>query len=239
MEASGESHQNNSGPENPKESFEFPFSQNETLLELTDYVATVEPDWERMIHMYEALKSNVGKIDENSFPGQMLEIHLRALLHDFSRASGNLDLNPIADGYRTKDKFFEKHPGTGGMSVVNLSTLKHHNEKDAVFRAGDLLTVAEVKYTKKRNEMYRRGHKRGAVSDAIRPEMTNHDLRPYIDAFGFPIGYIVLTMPEAVSSESPLQQQFTDNGGLIVPFNTTYDDFGFRAYQAFSNRIAK
>lgn len=199
---------------------------NLTVEQVASHVSQSSLDWGQLETSYRETIARLGHPPFKSYvhlSGFFLETHVHNVLRSLSMDDLNTD--PIPDGAKAGEYTFYRD--IKGQIYVKKATempdgrVFWHDkaEYDDLIVAGGLPTVIEAKVA-------RRGSRASnQIIRNVQAERIEKKLEPLKDYFQTDqFGYIIFTTPEAALSGERVTD-FTENGGIIAPFNFSYNDF--------------
>lgn len=179
----------------------------------------MRPDWENLTQSVTQLSSPYN----GAAHGRLAEIHIGSLLNFQVKSDLFKDVcrTVSLDQTKTQNYIFSER---GGQLYARNRHRKDVAEYDNIIVVNGLPTVVEVKATnsskKGRNPMNR----------LLNSDWRQQFFRPLQEAFNTNrFGFVVVTVPERISLDSPTQRTFKENGGKIIAMNASLQELKERA----------
>lgn len=190
---------------------------NELLESICNRLANLTPNWKGTMEKMKEQRPNMCSKDiylsERS--SHVSEVYLQVSLAKICKRMKRVDLHPIPDGASTLSYDFHVR---NGRLVVDNKDGKSYTDYDGLIKVDDLPVIFEVKLSHLFSS--RRGTNRVCRLDRI-----NHIAAPVQEFFGTEdFGYVAVITKENVSN-NPVQDDFRKNGGILIPFFWSNDNF--------------
>ena len=190
---------------------------NELLENICSRLANLTPNWKGTMEKMKEQRPDMCSKDIylSERRSHISEIYLQTSLNKICKRMKRVDLHPIPDGASTANYDFQYR---NGRLVVDNKDGKSHTDYDALIRVDDLPVIFEVKLS-------RRFCSRRGTNRVLRLDRINHIAVPVQEFFGTEdFGYVAIITKENVK-KNPLQNEFREKGGILIPFFWSYESF--------------
>ncbi len=190
---------------------------NELLEDICDRLAGLTPNWSGTIRKLKEQRPDMcsKKIYMPEIRSHISEVYLQVSLNKICRDWKRVDLHPVVDGDSSANYGFRV---SNGRLVVFKKGGDPYTDYDALIRVDGLPVIFEVKLSRLV------GSKKGTDA-ALQPDRISYVSAPVREFFGTEdFGYVAIITRENLK-DSPLQQEFKKNGGILVPFFWSYETF--------------
>lgn len=190
---------------------------NELLESICNRLAALTPNWKGTIEKMKELRPNMCSRDIyiNERRSHFSEVYLQNSLKNICKRMKRVDLNPIPDGACSEHYVFQVRNGR----LVVEKDKKSYTDYDALIKVDDLPVIFEMRISK----MF--ASRRG-TNKVLHLERVYHVAVPVQEYFqSEDFGYVAIITKENVK-DCPLQRDFKEGGGILVPF--FWSSLGFK-----------
>ncbi len=177
-----------------------------------------------------------GKLTDAQLASRLAYTHLRVTLERICEGfDSEVVFDPISETSTKNQYTFEiRHP-LGELDVKKpfsrLVVVKRRSG-EAVYEIGELVVVDELpvlfeiklgnyRGSRGKSQKSKMTHRTGdGVVYAMRSDRLKAILRPLEEFFGRHLGFVLVIAKDQITPQSSVQQDFTERGGLLVPFYT-------------------
>jgi hypothetical protein len=167
-----------------------------------------------------------GPLTPEYVKGLMIEYYLEFAILKAASSNTKIIIDPIVDAAQTNQYYFNRTKiGRQHMQAIDKGTNDPVAEYDSLIliqeqHAGvHIPTIVEAKFlSEAAGKKPRREFKNTTINDKFKPIKEHF---PNAGAFG----YMVVTNPEQIRPQSQYQQILQKNGGYIVPFGFSSEEF--------------
>ena len=208
--------------------------QNPLLLEIVDKLTYKEPARDEVIKRFKDQLPYITNKSENGLLGRLSEICLRVSLEDICNDyNGRVVFDPIANKAEVDHYLFKKN-GLG-MIIFDKNSETYLTDIDELILVDQIPALFEIKLARYKSRGRGKRSKGSPGCLGITHVIRNKDkilqiIEPIKRLFNSDsCGYVLVISADQIKPDSPLQKDFRDSGGLLVPFYTNKDNF-YREY---------
>ncbi len=163
----------------------------------------------------------------NHLAGRLAEVNLRQRLHVISDTlGGKMQVSPIP--HMTQKDGLEYRTDRLGSLYIAMPGEDAFCEIDALAVIDGLPTIFEINLSRKYGSRGASQHRTGAnlrAAGNFREKRTEQLTIPISEYFNSQCGYVVILAPHNVKPNSPTQQAFKEQGGIIIPHFMLYAQY--------------